>query len=88
MKLLFCKNCKSVFSLTGDKKNCDCDSCGGYYVDGLRAVWWGEAIPLGFSNESFVSALTNQPDQPPGRVFTAFVIEKSCFTFKQTEKDI
>ena len=83
MKLLFCKTCSAVFSLKGDKTNCpNCGSCGGYYTDGLNAVYWGEAVPLGFANDSFVSAIAHQPDESPGRQFTAFVIEKNCETFK------
>lgn len=87
MKLLYCRTCNSVFSLSGDKRDCPgCQKCGGYYVDGLNAVWWGDAIPLGFANDSFIRAQFNQlGTNQEFAAFTAFVIGENCPTFKQVE---
>jgi len=84
MKLLFCKNCGHVFSLNGDKRDCPCGECGGYYVDGINAQWWGNAVPLGISNQSLVHAIFCQSER--SQMFDAFVIENNCPTFKQVEK--
>lgn len=82
MKLIFCKECCSVFSLSFDKKTCDCEkSWGQYERDGLNAKYGGEAIPLGFANNSFRTALNNQPKSGMGKDFSAFVIPAECSTF-------
>lgn len=86
MKLLYCKGCGAVFSLSMDKRECFCGGCGGYYIDVINARWWGEAIPLGFQNSSFNWALVNQPPLPSGILFNAFVIEHDCTTFKRVKK--
>lgn len=88
MKLIFCKECHDVIALHRDKLWCLCGKSGGQYLDGINAVWWGPAVPLGFSNFSFNEARFDQSDDPPGRCFKAFVIEKNCKTFKQvSERD-
>ncbi len=88
IKLLFCRNCKRVFSLTGTKQDCPCGECGGVYPDGVNAQIWGNALPLGFDNTSFFSALGNQPEETGmgGRPFTAFVIEQNCPTVEHVER--
>lgn len=85
MKLLFCQKCENVFRLTKTPQDCPCGGCGGVYTDDLQAQFWGDAIPLGFDNASFHSALANQPEEPEsgGRQFTAFVVEKGCPTFER-----
>ena len=58
MKLIFCKECQSVFSLSFSKKTCDCGKSWGRYMrDGLNAEYGGTVIPLGFANASFIAAL-------------------------------
>ena len=85
MKLLFCKDCADIFRLYVDHpKTCHCGKTTGQYEeDGLHAWYSGPAIPLGFANPSFLTAICNQPDEGWGREFTAFVIQKDCDTFKQ-----
>lgn len=86
MKLLRCHNCHAVFSLGLDTRDCpDCGKCGGRYLDNFDAIWWGDAVPLGFANGSFTEALRHQPETGPGRIFEAFIIEKNCPTFRQEE---
>jgi hypothetical protein len=83
MKLVHCSACGDVFSLSPHRvKKCECgDSAGRYYPDGYRAWVSGQhAVPIGFSNASFLAALATRPDGPPGRVFIAFVIERACAT--------
>lgn len=81
MKLLFCKKCVSVFSLTLRKeKTCDCGESKGRYVDYTNAEYEGDCVPLGFVNKQFVSALKNQPKEGWGDEFTAFVIPEKCNT--------
>lgn len=83
MKLIFCKECCSVFSLSFIKKTCDCQKSWGLYEsDGLNAKFGGEAIPIGFGNSSFAYALKNQPQKGMGCDFSAFVIPIECSTFK------
>ena len=71
MKLLYCPSCRSVFSLTLQSRTCPgCKGCGGKYIDELNAEWWGQAIPIGFANSSFIHALANQPEWGLGKTFT------------------
>lgn len=78
MKLLFCKSCFDLFSLSGELKSCGCGkSSGNYLSDGLNAV------PIGFSNPSFIAAIETQPKQGQGKDFTAFIIPENCKTFKK-----
>tara|TARA_R110001632_G_scaffold127876_1_gene241778 strand:+ start:1028 stop:1180 length:153 start_codon:yes stop_codon:yes gene_type:complete len=46
---------------------------GGHYKeDGLHAIYYGPAIPLGFANNSFSEAVDNQPEFGMGTVYNAF----------------
>ncbi len=87
MKLLFCSKCKDVFSISFDEKSCHCGCVKGKYLDSLYAVYSGEcAIPIGFVNSSFLTALKNQPVNGLGESFKAFVIPKSCETFVKVDE--
>lgn len=86
MKLLFCVSCKDVFRLTQRERACACGRCGGHYINGLDAVFWGDsAMPLGFENGSFSVALENQPKAGLGKRFTAFVIPENCPTMTKID---
>ena len=86
MKLILCEHCKDVVALRLENRKCFCGRCGGAYLkDGLNALIWGDCIPLGFENISFISALKNQPDNGMGRRFEAFVIPKECNTISRAE---
>lgn len=88
MKLLFCTNCFDTISLIlNEKRTCKCGETGGKYIDNLNAIYFGtNAVPLGFANTSFLHAIKNQPQSGHGDDFTAFVISKTCSTFKQVLK--
>lgn len=84
MKLIFCPKCQDVVKLDLGGRLCKCKASGGYYKrDELNAVYTGAAIPLGFANSTLVEAIENQPDEGMGEGFVAFVIPKSCPTFKK-----
>ena len=70
MKLLFCRSCLTVHSLTTSPRSCDCGKSTGYYIDSVNAVIKGPAVPLGFANSSFIQAINNK-----GTNFTAFTID-------------
>ena len=70
MKLLFCRSCLTVHSLTTSPRSCDCGKSTGYYIDSVNAVIKGPAVPLGFANSSFIQAINNK-----GTDFTAFTID-------------
>lgn len=82
MKLLLCKKCNDIFPLCRRKRHCECKVTGGqYYSDGLHACYWGRwAVPLGFANDSFITAVKERTFVA-SKEFTAFVIEKDCRTF-------
>ena len=84
MKLIYCPECKSITSLSRVPKFCDCKLSGGWYRDNLNAEIWGNAIPLGINNTSFLSALQHRPKEGLGKAFTAFVIPKKCSTVRET----
>lgn len=88
MKLLFCPYCGDVFSLNKVKKICSCRrSSGQYEEDGINAVYSGSAVPIGFNNASFLTALAIQPKEGKGEEFTAFIIPEKCETFIKLEYD-
>jgi len=82
MKLIICKKCTDVVRLKPHKvKYCDCGESSGKYINDTEAWYEGNCIPLGFANSSLAHALKNQPEEGPGNIFIAFVIEKDCKTF-------
>jgi len=84
MKLIFCKECNDTFRLFYEKRQCKCGLSGGQYLDKINAIYWGEAIPLGFNNKEFAIALNNQPkEEGRGLIFESFVIPEKCSTFKK-----
>jgi len=99
MKLLFCKECTAVFSLSRKEKSCDCGKTKGQYRDHMNAVYQGPAMPIGFNNSSFMSTVAIQSllelkekDNPDvcckGEEFTAFTIPawaKSITKIKEKE---
>tara|TARA_R110001583_G_scaffold1210_1_gene10103 strand:- start:280 stop:591 length:312 start_codon:yes stop_codon:yes gene_type:complete len=99
MKLLFCKECTAVFSLSYKEKSCDCGKTKGRYRDQMNVVYQGPAMPIGFNNSSFMSTVAIQSllelkekDNPDvcckGEEFTAFTIPawaKSITKIKEKE---
>ncbi len=60
MKLLWCKNCRTVINLTDKEKKCECGKIGGNYTDKTNAVYWGkDAVPFAIDNYSFFSRINN-----------------------------
>ena len=81
VKLIFCPQCHDVVKLrkTPAVSTCECGrSSGFYHGDGLRATILGDAVPLGFGNQSFSRALAS-----PGAEFTAFTILMPCPTIEK-----
>ena len=88
MKLIFCKKCGDLYKLSFDNCICKCGATWGHYKeDGLHAVYGGQsAVPLGFTNASFINAILFQPDAGPGERFEAFVISRVCTTMTFEDK--
>jgi len=81
MKLLFCNTCRDIVKLSRTTRTCQCGATGGHYrEDGLNAIYYGPAIPLGFANSEFHTALDSQPEYGDGYRYTSFVIPKVCPT--------
>lgn len=88
MKLLLCLICEDVIRLPSDKQeiSCNCGETKGKYLDSLNAEYSGKnAIPLGFDNSSLVRAVQRQPESGIGYRFEAFVIPRTCDTFRRVE---
>ena len=86
MKLLFCNTCRDIVKLSRTTRTCQCGATGGHYrEDGLNAVYYGPAIPLGFANSSFYDAIDSQPEFGDGYRYTSFVIPKVCPTMVHTD---
>ena len=69
MKLVFCAQCCSVFSLNRNAiKKCDCGKSSGAYKTEKDVVFDGPSMLLYFDNESFTDAVskctTNKPPVP------------------------
>ena len=87
MKLIYCSHCDDVRKLSYTLTTCECGrSFGKYDKDGLNAMYSGEAVPIGFANQSFMDAFLDQPESGQGQRFEAFVIPKKCPTFTQVKK--
>lgn len=84
MKLVLCIKCEGIFILKRDLRQCHCGKSQGRYLeDNLTAEVSGEhAVPLAFSNDSFIEALRNRPESGMGSNFRAWVIPKQCPTVK------
>ena len=88
MKLLFCNSCRDIVKLHRTTRTCHCGESGGHYKeDGLNAIYYGPAVPLGFANSSFINALESQPEFGMGTTFTAFVIPKVCPTMELVDSE-
>ena len=88
MKLLYCNTCRDIVKLYRTTRTCHCGATGGHYrEDGLNAIYYGPAIPLGFANGSFHEALDNQPEFGMGTVYNAFVIPKVCPTMEDVDSE-
>ena len=82
MKLLMCLECNDIFNLDLLEKSCRCGRSKGKYINQQLAEYTGKsAVPLGFSNPSFIQAIKDQPNEGMGKEFTAFIIPKNCETF-------
>lgn len=82
MKLLMCLECNDIFNLDMSETSCRCGSSKGKYINQQLAEYTGKsAVPLGFSNPSFIQAIKDQPNEGMGKEFNAFVIPKNCETF-------
>ena len=81
MKLLYCNTCRDIVKLSRTTRTCHCGATGGHYrEDGLNAIYYGPAIPLGFANSEFHTAIEGQPEYGDGYRYTSFVIPKVCPT--------
>jgi len=88
MKLLYCNTCRDIVKLYRTTRTCHCGATGGHYrEDGLNAIYYGPAIPLGFANGSFHEALDSQPEFGMGTVYNAFVIPKVCPTMELVDSE-
>lgn len=89
MKLLYCRRCKDIISLSHQLKTCSCGMSKGMYSDTTHVQYTGEfAIPLGILDESLADAIRNQPargtpDRKDGVKIEAFVIPKICVTMER-----
>lgn len=79
MKLIFCTVCEDMVKLMREERRCRCGRSGGAYVGDLEAEVFGDAVPVGISNESFLKAVRTRGDQESTE-FTAFVIPRACHT--------
>jgi len=74
MKLLCCKHCQDIFNLSLEEKKCSCGKVGGNYIDTINVVYFGDPIFIGFTNESFLTAVESKKHINYGSNFIAFII--------------
>lgn len=88
MKLLFCYNCHDLFLLTHETRECKCKKTKGRYIDDLNAEYSGlNAVPCGIDNHSFAKSVKEYRTFNNAINFNAFVISKTCRTFKEVEDE-
>jgi len=81
MKLIYCEECGDIVRLRIGVRKCECGKSSGQYLsDGIHAEVWGSAIPIGFGNTSFMTAIRNRPKSGMGKQFDAFAIPIQCGT--------
>lgn len=56
MKLLYCPDCKAIFTLSFENKSCDCGLVEGKYLNRIDAETNGKGISLAIGNGSFERA--------------------------------
>jgi hypothetical protein len=77
MKLLFCPVCMDLFKLRSEKRFCSCGASAAHYVDDVQAMYYGEAIPVGISNDGFQRAFWNRNKNHDQLNFGAWIIGDS-----------
>ena len=88
MKLIMCRRCHDIVRLRSFKKRCSCGRAWGQYTGAVLAIYGGVGtIPLGITNDSLEDAIAAQPEVGNGRLFTAFVIPRKCYTMEFVSED-
>lgn len=88
MKFVYCETCTSIFSLRlNTRQYCYCKKTWGEYTDNSNALISKNAIPVGFDNRSFVSALRKRPEAGQGKEFSAFIIPKRCPSIQYDDEE-
>lgn len=84
-KLLVCTYCDDIISLRLMPRSCECGRSRGFLLDENRAEVNGKyAIPLAFSNHSFVNAVKFRPGRGLGLRFEAFVFPRVSDSIKES----
>ncbi len=84
MKLIFCKKCTELFSLSRDFKRCKCGHSGGRYFNDRNAEITGECVSIEINNLSFVDAIkSDDRNKDKGTRFDAFIISDDCETINR-----
>lgn len=90
VKLILAKRCGVIFNLRFTETTCGCGCSGGKYLSGAddnQAVYWGEAIPLSFSNAGLAEAVKAHKANGTGaQYFPAWVVGTDSDTFRRGEK--
>ncbi|MCL2648441.1 MAG: hypothetical protein FWD61_15770 [Phycisphaerales bacterium] len=90
MKLIFCSRCQDVVRLIDQTRRCRCGLSGGRYTNGARAVYFGDAVPLGIINHSLRTAVmrrTAEGQEGERQFFEAFVMPLDTENFRQSEDE-
>ena len=93
MKLIYCPECSTIVNLSLKPKTCDCGLCGGQYLDGLNAEYFGPAVLFGIGNTSFLQAIAAQEvldhegQSEAGAPFDAFTIPANAPTVKKITQE-
>lgn len=95
MKLFFCPSCSDVQKLlVGTIRTCSCGKSSGKYIDQINSEYYGDAVPLGFSNSSLIAALEEreraildgkEAKMPLGIEFTAFTMPSGAPSVKMKD---
>jgi hypothetical protein len=80
--LLLCPQCESIFSLSDERKSCDCGAAWGYYSAGHVAVTSETAIPIAVDEDSLIDAIHHRPKEKGrqkvgGPTFLAWVMPEN-----------
>lgn len=86
MKLLLCPRCQDIKKLWNFIQECKCGKSWGRYRNGIDAIYGGDAILLGFDNDSLVKAVKLHLRNKGNHTFKAFTIPENAKTITRISK--
>ena len=87
IKMLFCTECKDLFTLIGIERRCACYAVGGRLTIKNNAIYDGEsALPIELNGDVLVLMKIMQPELNRQLLTTINIVGKNDKNYKNTDK--